>query len=263
MAITDGALAGRSSLVMFGRAMAIIEAVSASRTPVGVSALGRRTSIPKTTTHRLLEILATYGMVERQGPGFVPGPGLRNLARDAAGPGVDELRVLLMPYLVELYEQTGDVVTLGVLDGPDVVVVEVLRGRRHAPLVAPETRIPAHCSAIGKLLLAGQHHVSAALDPARLTACTPHSITTRPALDADLRRIRALGMATAHEEHLLGVVELALPVSDGEGPVAGIARSRPAADPFDDDRSLTAHRAITSAASSAVRHHARTGRAAS
>jgi len=70
-------------------------------------------------------------------------------------PGHDQLRDLLIPELTELFQATGETVHLAVLHGSDVVYLAKLYGRRQ---VRSPSRIggraPAHCTAVGKALLA-------------------------------------------------------------------------------------------------------------
>jgi IclR family transcriptional regulator, KDG regulon repressor len=238
------------SVVMFGRLLAIIDEVSLASGPLGVTALSRRTGIPKATTHRLLAVLQAHEMVTRQREGFELGPGVRRMARLAHDRSTMDLRHLLMPYLVELYELTGDVVTLGLLDGGSVVILETVRGHQHRNRVPILDRIPAHCSAIGKLLLAHRLSLAPPQDD-RLPPCTARSVTSWTALTAELPEIRARGFVVSHGEFLPHVSEDAMLLVGREGVMAGLGRMRPTGPP--DDAAVAAHRRIASAASAALR----------
>jgi len=82
-------------------------------------------------------------------------------------------------------------------------------------------RIPLYCTAIGKVLLAysGTEERKVALEGVRLVAFTPKTITTRAALDAELKRVAAQGYALDAEEHEEGITCLGAPVFDREGTV--------------------------------------------
>lgn len=253
----DGEEAGsrQVSLGVLARAIALIEQVAVARAPLGVSELARRTSMPKTSAYRTLEILATQELVTRQASGYILGRRMRRLAQLTHDRVPEDLRQFLVPYLVELYEHTGDVVSLGVLDGDDVLILEVIRGRAHEHLAPIGRRVPAHCSAIGKVLLAYRGNLPAVpVGQATLPRCTPHTVADPADLAAELRHVRRQGLAVSHEEQVLGLIELAMPVLAVDGAVAGISRSREASAHFD-DKANAVHREMAIAASTAVRRH--------
>jgi IclR family transcriptional regulator, KDG regulon repressor len=246
---------GHYSFEMLDRAVTLLEQVATASGPLGVSALARRTGMPKTSAFRLLATLSDLSLVDRAGNGYRPGQRMRHLVDLVHEQVPYDLRRLTMPYLIELYERTNDVVTLGVIDGNEMVILESIRGHRHATMTEPAERSPAHCSAIGKLLLARDPQATADALHETLRACTSRSILDRTALSAELARIRQTGIAFSDQEHVPGVIEVALPVIDRDGPVAGIARSRRAGTTFDVAGDAV-HRQVAFAASTAVRRHA-------
>jgi len=76
-------------------------------------------------------------------------------------------------------------------------------------------RVPLHCSALGKVFLAA----GAVLPDGRLTKRTAQSISTRPALEEELNRVRAQGWAVADSELEPGLVAVAAPVRSSDGSV--------------------------------------------
>ncbi len=82
-------------------------------------------------------------------------------------------------------------------------------------------RSPAHCSSLGKVLLAGMpaSEVEALYSKTRLEARTPHTLTRRKDLIASLAQIRAHGYATDREELEPGLCCAAAPVFDRTGSV--------------------------------------------
>jgi DNA-binding IclR family transcriptional regulator len=237
---------------MLARAIRLLEQVSETGAPAGVSALARKTGIPKTTTYRLLENLAQQDLLIRQSGGYVIGTRMRKLGRLIHDRLSDDLLDLLRPYLVELYARTGEVVTLGVLDSADMVILETVRGLRHSGMAKPPDRTPAHCSAIGKLLMANADLAAMGIAGAELTACTTHSISDWSRLAAELRRIHQRGVAISRQEHVIGVIDVAMPIIGRTGPIAGIALSRPI-DAAANPKAYAAHRQILMAASAAIR----------
>lgn len=132
-----------------------------------------------------------------------------------------------------LVAELGETCNIGVLDGGEVLYVD--RVECHWPLrvqLRPGSRVPVHCTAIGKLLLA---HLGAAqrrqlLATLPLTPFTPNTLVTVPELDRALERIRHDGVSINREEDSLGLNAMAVPVRGSDGKVlAGLAVHAPTA----------------------------------
>jgi IclR family transcriptional regulator, pca regulon regulatory protein len=106
------------------------------------------------------------------------------------------------PYLEELCQRTGFTVSLAVLDGEDILYVGRARSPRRGQSkidfgLAPGSRLPIYCTAMGKLLLA---HLPApeqrrVISEISLTKRAPNTITSKRALREDLERVREEGLA--------------------------------------------------------------------
>jgi IclR family transcriptional regulator, KDG regulon repressor len=243
---------GQYSFKVLDRAVTVLEHVASVPSPVGVSALARRAGIPKSSAFRLLAALTDLGIVEHDREGYRLGQRMRHLVGLVHERIPQDLRRLAMPYLVELYERSGDIVTLGILDRDEMVVLETVRGHQHADLPDPPERSPAHCSAIGKLLLAWDPQWPPAGHAKDLRHCTDRSVASWASLGAELTRSRQTGTAFSDQQHVNGVIEVAMPVLDRDGAVAGIGRSRPAGSQFDPAGDAI-HRQVAFAASTALR----------
>ena len=232
MSISSGETGSRGySLSILDRAAVLLEEIARSCDPPGVSALARRTGIPKTSVDRMVETLKAYEMISSSGRGLVIGPRMLRLAEVIQHRTADNLGHLLLPLLIELYERTGDVVLLAVLDGPHAVVVQTLAGpSRRRP--AAHSRLPAHRCAAGKALLAPQAGTPSWPETlSELRRSTPRRNIDTAALTAELHRIRRQGFATHRGED--GTAELAMPVVGLTGPVAALGRIRRVDRPFD------------------------------
>ena len=175
-----------------------------SRSPVGV----------RSTAHRLLAELVTWGGVERTAGGY-----RLSLTLFVLGQRVQRqrsLREAALPYLEDLYEATHENVHLAVLDGTDTLFLEKVSGRRSTPIVSRVGgRLPAHCTATGKLFLAfGPPEPLRESVRAGLARLTSHTIITPGMLRADLARTLDRGYGLNHEESEVGVSAVAAPVFD-------------------------------------------------
>jgi len=189
-----------------GKALALLDAFEHIDTSLGVSELGRRTGIPKSTAFRLLAILEQRQLIERQGTRYCLGTRLFELGNRVSYCRPRSLRDTALPYLGDLYELTHETVHLAVLDGTDVLYLEKLFG--HHQVKAPSTvggRVPAYCSAIGKALLAWSEpdRVAATLSRGLLPR-TGYTIVTPTLFVDELTNVRKQGVAFDREESNIG-----------------------------------------------------------
>ncbi|RHW28418.1 IclR family transcriptional regulator [Nocardioides immobilis] len=197
---------------VLGKAMRILHAFAADDQTVSLAELVRRTGLHKATTYRLANELVQHRMLDRTEHGYRLSGGLFELGMRAS---VERsLLQVAMPFMQDLYERTHETVHLGVRDGHEVVYVAKIGGHRQARMPSRAGgRMPLHCTAIGKALLA---HADPDLQNAVLTAPmarrTPHTIIAPGRLQRQLRAILEQGVAFEQEESTLGIVCAAAPV---------------------------------------------------
>jgi DNA-binding IclR family transcriptional regulator len=215
---------------VLGRAVLVLTAFGPEDHTLRFVDLVRRTGLPKTTTHRLLAELVELRLLEREAGGsYRLGGRLFELGMRASV----ERRLLevAMPFLQDLYERSHETVHLGVREGAEVVYVSKIGGHRQA--MAPSHvggRMPLHCTAIGKVLLA---HADRDLIRRVLTGGlerrTPRTITAPGLLKRQLDQVLEDGVAYEYEESTVGLVCVAAPVLDQEDrPVGAISVAGPA-----------------------------------
>jgi IclR family transcriptional regulator, KDG regulon repressor len=227
---------------------------------LGVSELARRAELSKSTAFRVLGMLERNAMVERVGTKYRLGARLHELGESVYAPGQDRIRDLLLPFLADLYEITRHTVHLASLHGTDVVYLAKLYGHRSA--AAPSrigARLPAHCTAVGKVLLAYDPAAATEALSSPLDRLTRHSICDADALAAELMRVRQDGIAVDQEESQPGLICVAAPVLGHYGrPLAAMSVCAPGGT---DMRPVTASlRRVCASASQAM---SRSGRARS
>ncbi|BBY56390.1 IclR family transcriptional regulator [Mycobacterium koreense] len=188
----------------------------------------RRTGLPRSSAHRMLESLVQLRWLRRDGRDYELG--IRLVELGSLAMHQDRLHNAALPKLRELHAATGLVVHLAILDGPDVFFIEKI-GNRMASAIPTRVggRQPAHCTALGKALLAY-------VDPAELDEIcagplahrTRYSIATGTQLRAELGRIRERGVAVDREEAMAGVGCLAAPIGNPGEAVAALSVCGPA-----------------------------------
>lgn len=183
----------------------------------------RRTGLPRSSAHRMLERLVQLRWLRRSGRDYELGMRLVELGSLAVHQ--DRLHKAAIPKLHELHAATGLVVHLAVLDGPDVVYMEKVGNRM---TTAIPTRVggrqSAHCTALGKALLAfAEERENAALGADLPPRRTKYSISTHAQLRDELHKVRSRGIAFDREESLPGFGCVAAPIGDPGEAVAAIS----------------------------------------
>ncbi len=179
----------------------------------------RRTGLPRSSAHRMLERLVQLRWLRRSGRDYELGMRLVELGSLAVHQ--DRLVRAARPLLGELHRATGLVAHLAVLDGPDVVYLDKT-GDRMADAIPTRVggRQPAHCTAVGKAILAYCDE-DAQVD--LRVRKTKYSVSTGSQLAAELAKVRAHGVAFEREESLLGFGCVAAPIGGPGEAVAAVS----------------------------------------
>ncbi len=208
------------------RAARLLSEVVHAPDPVTFSELTALTGLAKSTTSRLLLALERNHLIRRDNQGrFLPGAMFVSFAW--RGGAQESLTAVAQPFLDRLARATGETVNLGVAAG---ATVEQIAQVDSTYLIGGTNwvgrPVPLHASALGKVLLA---YAAAALPPGPLERCTDRTVTSAPALRAELAAVRARGYAVADEELERGLVAFAAPVFRSDAAVvAALSVSAPA-----------------------------------
>lgn len=228
-----------SGIQVIDRLVRLLDLLAEHNAPVALRDLAAQVGLPPSTVHRILNAVVPSGLVERLDGGQYQ-LGLRLLELGAKVKERLTVRDVALPYLQQLHDATGESVNLGVRDGDEIVYIERASGGRSSVRVVHivGSRAPLHTTATGKWFLAEMSPSERAAYCARtgLAPQTPHSLTTRAALEAELAKLPQEGVAYDLEEQELGVRCIAAPIRDETGTlVAGISLSTPA-ERFDRDK---------------------------
>lgn len=200
------------------RGLAILGCFTPSRPVLGIADIADELGMSRSTTHRYVITLVALGYLE-QGASRKYRLGLRVTDLGMSALNSTGLREHAHPYLEELRQRTSYTTNLGVLDGTEVLYVDRVRsfrrgqGRIDLNLHAG-SRLPAYCTAMGKLLLANlpdaeQRELIAQM---KLTKHGPNTISSKKALREELEEIRSAGFAVDDEELAAELYAIAAPV---------------------------------------------------
>lgn len=211
---------------MISRVSEILRAYQHDERSMTISELGRRAGIPKASVSRIIAEMVEVGFLEREGNDIRLGIRLFELGQQASRP--TDLRKFALPHMTELMKATGQTVHLAVLEGTEVVYVQILRSRSTPPLPSRlGGRLPAYATGVGKALLA--HSSPELVDEVCsgvLTPLGPKTITDPVQLRRELDAIRVNHLAYEREESTENVGCAAAPILNVLGkPIAALSVS--------------------------------------
>ena len=203
----------RSAVKSLRKALTVLNAVAGAERPLTVAEVAINSGIARPTAYRFVQTLVAAGYLA-QDPGLLD----RNRMRKEA-----------LPHLQSLAQQTGERANLGVLYRDRVMYVA---GVEKPALPTIYSRFgknaPAHCSSLGKAILAflSEVEVRALLARRPLVAFTPSTITNAALFAKELEKTRERGYAIDRAEHAPGSSCVAAPIFDAENrPIGAIGIS--------------------------------------
>ncbi len=202
------------------RLFALLEVIAAKDQRYSLQGLVEETGLPKPTLHRMLQQLESAGLLHRNGDGrnYSTGTRLRRLAENLLlNDSHHGARHAVLRHLVE---EVGESCNITVLSGSEVVYLD--RVETAAPLrfyLHPGSRVPAHCSASGKMFLSQMTATQRRrlLAHAPLERYTANTLTDLDELELEIKRVRRNGFALDDEEFLPGLLCAAVPVPSDNG----------------------------------------------
>jgi IclR family acetate operon transcriptional repressor len=215
------------------KAFAILEVLATARRPLGVSELSVLLGLPKPTAHRIVRMLEGEGLLQREPDNrrYVPGPRLVRLGLDIVAASM--VRAPRHAILEALSQKIGETCNFGVMAGSHVVYLDRVESAWPFGLrFEPGSRVPLHCTSMGKLFLSQlpMTKLRSLLRQLPLYRYTENTITDIGQLETELETIRAARLSTDNQEFLAGVVCVAVPILSPSGhPVAALAVSAPLA----------------------------------
>lgn len=208
----------RAFIQSLERGLAIIRCFGVEAPRQTVSELAARTGLTRATVRRFLITLIELGYVETDGRTFRLTPRVLELGYAfLSGLGLPEV---IRPHLERLVAEVDECSEASILDGDEVVCIARVPGRTLMTIaVNVGTRMPAHATSMGKVLLGdlSEADLEAHLAKGPFTRCMPRTATTPEALRRQIVEARRQGCAIADEELEEGLLAIAVPVRDRHG----------------------------------------------
>ncbi|PKV95278.1 IclR family transcriptional regulator [Amycolatopsis echigonensis] len=208
--------------VMAGLAkgLAVLEAFGASSPRLTISDAARATGLSRAAARRCLTTLTELGYVTFDGKFFSPTP--RVLRLGATYDESVQLPQLARPHLAAVRDAVDESASLAVLSAGESLFVARSEGTRIVNAgVRVGARVPLYASATGRVLLAGlsDDELSDYLDSGDFPARTPKTPVTAEDIKRRVEHARTEGLAISDEELELGLLSIAVPVTDPAGHV--------------------------------------------
>lgn len=213
----SAAAGGRSGMLQ--RSFELLGAFRPSDVAVPSAQLARRAGLSKATGHRIIQEMVGLGILERTDEGVRLG--MRMFEIGQLVPRQRNLRRAALPFMSDLREATKGTVNLAVLDGTDVLYLEIMQRADNLPSRVGG-RLPAYATGVGKAMLAfSPPRVIEQVMAAPLRRIGPNTITNHADLRRELATIRRKAVAYDREEAMAGLVCAAAPILSADGAVVG------------------------------------------
>ena len=228
----DPAIPVKPSVQVIERMFALIDVLASREEAISLKEISEKTGLHPSTTHRILNDLATGRFVDRPESGSYR-LGMRLLELGNLVKGRLNVRDAALVPMRDLHKLIQQPVNLSLRQGDEIIYVERAYSERSGMQVvrAIGGRAPLHLTSTGKLFLAADdpQRVRTYATRTGLPGQTRNSITQLLALEHELAKARQYGVARDNEELELGVRCIAAGVYDDQGKlVAGLSISAPA-----------------------------------
>lgn len=204
------------------RTLDIIELLATSREGLGVTEIGQKIDLHKSTVYRLLTALLDRGYIEKDPKTSTYKIGLKFIEISGLFLKKLELKTEALPFMRQLAEKVGQPVHLAILEGTDVIYIEKVELVNSIRMYSQiGRRVPVYCSAIGKILLTGltPEHFTEVLESIKFEKLTSNTVVSKEDLIHELDGVKAKGWAVDNEEHENNIRCIAAPIFDYTGKI--------------------------------------------
>jgi IclR family transcriptional regulator, pca regulon regulatory protein len=209
-------------VLSLARGLRVIEAFDGHPQGMSIADISRATELSRAAVRRLLITLELLGYIEADGRKYRLRHRVLHLGTSYLSS--NSLATVSLPAVQKITDELGESSSVCVLDGDEVLCIAgaVRRGLMSLD-VSTGSRLPVHCTAAGRVLLAAlnEDQLPAHLERIELKALTAKTIVSRDVLTRDIRRVREQGYSIIDEELEAGIRAIAVPIVSKEGHIVG------------------------------------------
>ena len=211
-----------SKIQSVARAFTIVDILAEAQDGLALNEIASRMSLPKSTVHGLISTLKDFSYVEQSVFTGKYKLGVRFFEVGNIVAQGWEVRTVAAPYISQLLEELGETVHLVVLDKMEVLYIDKRESRHSLRIVSQiGTRLPAHCTGVGKVLMAHLTPEQRAelISKKGLPRLTRNTLTDPEPLKEELAQVKRQGYAIDNEEIMDSLRCVAAPIRDQSGNV--------------------------------------------
>jgi IclR family pca regulon transcriptional regulator len=214
------AMTDPSFMTSLARGLAVVRAFSDQRRSLTIAQISHKTGIPRAAVRRCLYTLKRLGYADSEANNFFLKPKILSLGYSYLSS--TPLTVSAQPCLNNISRSLNESCSLAVLDNDEVLyVARSATSRVMSIAVGTGSRLPAYCTSLGRVLLAGmpEEAVRHYLDTVKLRAFTERTVVSPVRLREILSEVRVSGYSVVEEELEVGLRSIAVPVRGASGVV--------------------------------------------
>ncbi|RWR28333.1 IclR family transcriptional regulator [Sinirhodobacter populi] len=207
-------------IASLAKGLQVIEAFRAEHPRLAIADMAEATGLDRATARRCLLTLHELGYADYDGKFFTLTPRVLRLGMGtlAALP----LAQVVQPWLDQLSERIGQSTSVAILDDTEIVYLARAAQRRVMSIgLMPGSRLPAHSTSLGRVLLAAlpEQEARAIVERSDLTPRTALSLTHPDDIMDRIRLARVEGHALIDQEVEIGLRSIAVPLYSTAGRV--------------------------------------------
>ena len=217
-------------IASFAKGLRVLECFDAEHPRLSISNIAEKTGLDRATARRCLLTLYDVGYADYDGKFFSLTPRVLRLGMGALA--ATPLPQIVQPWLDQLSEQIGQSCSVSILDGNEIVYIARAAQRRVMSIgLMPGSRLPAHCTSMGRVLLAAltDDEARAVIMSSDLTPRTALSLTDVGEIMEEIRKVRIQGYAFVDQEVELGLRAISVPIINDRGNVVAAVNTGMAA----------------------------------
>ncbi len=202
------------------RALNILELLAVQKSGLGVTEIGLKVGLHKSTAFRLLNALAERGYIEKDSDNGTYKIGMKVVEISSIHLNSIELKTEAAPSLRTLAAISTQPVHLATLMGSEVVYIEKVDTLSSIRMYSNiGKRIPAHCTGVGRALYldASESELTEAFKGYNFVGYTKHTVSNLRDFINQMKGFKELGYVIDNEEHEIGIRCIAAPIRDYRG----------------------------------------------
>lgn len=223
----------KEKIKSINKALDVLEFLSTNDGEIGIVEISKQLNMGLSTVHRILATLKSRNYIIQNPKTAKYRLGIKLFELGCEVQSTKNLIKMVRPYLRELSRITNETANLAILEDKEVIYLDTIESSETLRTeIRQGTRTPAHCTALGKCLLAfltDSDFEQLYRRDEQITSLTPQSISSWSELKRELNKVKEQGYALDLEEYKIGIHCVGVPIFNGKREaIAAISITGPA-----------------------------------